>query len=227
MKDRDKSKTTIILVHGIGAGRVFMWLFARRLRRCGYNVINWGYRSLLADLELHAKRLAGLFDDLADDAEVESICLIGHSMGAIVGRAALQISRPEKLKSMVLLTPPNQGSPVADRLAPFLGWVSRPALQLRTATDSYVNRLPKTLPVPCGVIAAKLDWIVPLPLTHIDDLADHAVANGIHSLVVYRKDVVRWVDRFVCEQTFGVERDQTVSPISEMPSQEKWSETAC
>ena len=121
----NSTESFIVLVHGIGGNRVVMWPLAARLRRAGFRVENWGYSSLFADIGSHAARLAERLKKLDADESVHEISLVGHSMGCIVCRAALDILSSDsedglspKINAAVLLTPPNCGSPRADFFCP-------------------------------------------------------------------------------------------------------------
>jgi len=65
-------------------------------------------------IEAHAARLAAKARELDEDAAIERLHFVGHSMGAIVVRIALTVTRPRKLGRVVLLAPPNRGARLAD-----------------------------------------------------------------------------------------------------------------
>jgi esterase/lipase len=58
MNQTPLSNDIVVLVHGLGGSRLDMWPLARQLRRRGYAVRNWGYRSVGQRIETHAARLA-------------------------------------------------------------------------------------------------------------------------------------------------------------------------
>ncbi len=74
---------TVVLVHGLGGSRVDMWPISRRLKRLGFNVRNWGYRSIGNRIETHAQRLGLELSALDDDKN--RFHLVTHSMGGLVG----------------------------------------------------------------------------------------------------------------------------------------------
>lgn len=218
LSDEDKQqrlRTAIVLVHGIGGNRLVMWPLAKRLRKIGYEVDNWGYPSWFTDIRRHGKKLADRLQAIHEDQTVDRICLVGHSMGSIVARAALSEfngDRPSKIRSAVLLTPPNTGTPTADLFAPLFGWLSKPATQLSTAPDSFVNSLPRDHGIPTGVIAWR-DWTIPLQHTHLPSQTAHTIVGGIHSMIVMRKDVVQLIDSFIQSHSFA---EATKSETSEI-----------
>jgi pimeloyl-ACP methyl ester carboxylesterase len=95
----------------------------------------------LGSIEPHAARLAGKAKEFDDDTGVERLHFVGHSMGAIVVRRALAISRPRKLGRVVILAPPNRGARLADVALRLFGPRLVAATELCSHPDSYVNRL--------------------------------------------------------------------------------------
>lgn len=103
---------TVILLHGIWMPARVMGVLAMRVRRCGYRVRVFGYRSLSATLESNAQQLADFIRE-QDDAIIH---LVGHSLGGLVILQALQ-AQPDLVSGrIVLLGSPVRGSVVARRL---------------------------------------------------------------------------------------------------------------
>ncbi len=219
------NRQTIILTHGIGASPLMMSIMCRRIRRLGYRVINWGYSSLFSSIEKHGQRLGELIQELEHDDSVEKIHVVAHSMGTIVSRKALSVVRSKKLCRAVLLAPPNQGTPAANFYAKFLGWMCPPAIELQDSPGSFVNQLPKDLTIPFAVIAAKIDWIVPEWSTHLPNQTEHRCINGIHSGLVFRKDVVELVHHFLQTGTFPDSQVGQIEPDAAMPDAAKSAES--
>src|SRR3954469_21113097 len=86
---KTRTDKTIVLVHGLGANRLMMWLLAQRLTWRGFRVVNWGYRSTQRSLEGHGDDLHRQLAELDGDAKIGDIHLVTHSMGGIVARTAL------------------------------------------------------------------------------------------------------------------------------------------
>ncbi len=174
-----------------------------RTRCCSsrFRAVNWRYRSLLGSIGAHAARLAAKAKELDEDAGVERLHFVGHSMGAIVVRSALAISRPGKLGRVVLLAPPNRGARLADLALRLFGRRLVAATELCSHPDSYVNRLAPAADLDCGVIAASWDHAVSLASTHLPGQRDHLVLRGLHTLPLHRQTPAQ-VGHFLREGCF-------------------------
>ncbi|HYO24203.1 MAG TPA: hypothetical protein VEQ85_04575 [Lacipirellulaceae bacterium] len=151
----------VIVLHGLGASRGFMDGICDYLReQGGYYVINVNYPSTMLTIGDYAKSLDSVVRHLDG---VKNISFVAHSMGNIVIRKFLKdqealapAMRPQvAYRRMVMISPPNHGAEIADRLnsgevtaqlaemfagepakelAPGIGW---PALEKQLATPSF------------------------------------------------------------------------------------------
>lgn len=200
------SGETVVLVHGLGSHPLLMYPLERRLKRSGFETLNWGYPSLWNGIERHALRLAGELARLDAAPEVTRIHLVTHSMGGIVARRALLDARFTKLRSLVMLGPPNGGSRVASVLARGLGWLCQPLHELADGQDSFVNRLPIPEGIAIGVLAAQYDRVVAVEKTRLPSQRDHRVLPTGHNSMLFRRDVGAYVACFLREGQFAPQR---------------------
>ncbi len=193
----------VFLLHGIGANRWMMHTLASRLRKAGYDVMNWGYPSILGTIEDHSQRLANELKVAEEDPQIDAVHIVAHSMGSIVTRHALALYRPQKLRRVVLLGPPNRGSPWASVFGPWLRPLCRPLDQLAARNGSFVNELGPLQDVEFGVIAAGRDLLVPLASTHLEGQRDHRVVPCAHSMLLFREDVAVLIRSFLAHGHFS------------------------
>lgn len=198
----------VFLLHGIGAHPWMMRRLARRLELAGYEVNNWGYASVLGSIETHSERLAGDLQKAEEDPTVSAIHIVAHSMGSIVARHALTQYLPAKLRRIVLLGPPNHGSPWATVFGPLLRLICRPIDQLATRSGSFVRSLAPITAVEFGVVAAGHDLLVPLDSTHLEGEREHCVVPCLHSMLLFRDDVAELVGHFLAAGTFRPAQSQ-------------------
>jgi len=144
MKKKNNSADHVVLIHGLGGNRTDMWPIGWRLKRLGFTVHNWSYRSVGNRIETHADRLSKLLTELGNQNSGR-IHLVAHSMGGIIARAAFAKNEFKNLGRVVMLAPPNLGSHVATKLTRYIGWLTPSLGQLSDCPDSFVNRLPNSL----------------------------------------------------------------------------------
>jgi pimeloyl-ACP methyl ester carboxylesterase len=185
----------IVVVHGLGSNWLVMYPLCARLQAAGYRVDNWTYPSWQANVEFHAQKLREfLRTECAADCRVH---LLAHSMGSILVRAALAMGPLPNLGRVVLLAPPNHGTPLATLAGKWFGGVFPCVPQLSDRPESFVNQLPACLPVELGVIAARYDFLVPIASTHLAGERAHQVLFATHSSLVLSRRVVKMIDSFL------------------------------
>lgn len=187
------AKELVIVVHGFGGKRLWMQPLSLQLRR-NFRVMNWTYFSIGGSIEFHAQRLSDFLRRLQHDGPIH---IVAHSMGSIVTRAALKIVEIDNLQRVVLLAPPNSGSPVAKMLNYVLGWACIPFRELSSDRNSYVNTMSPELPCPTGVIAARYDVQVPVNSTYLPGIADHVIISATHNSLLFSPTVGRLVTEFL------------------------------
>lgn len=186
------------VIHGLGRTNLSMTEMERCLQEAGYVVEAWGYDSLETPI-LDAGR--DLQRDLVARAKQPApprrIHLVTHSLGGIVVRAMLMRGKPRNLGRVVMLAPPNQGSPWARRAEEVVG--NRvPALEgLSDSEESLVNTLGPVEGVDVGIIAGQFDLKVPLESTQLKGAKDHVVVPSFHTFIMNRHDVCEYTLQFL------------------------------
>ncbi len=172
-----------------------MWLVGRRLRAAGFRVVNWKYFSWFDSIENHSRR----FSDFLGTTLVgeRRFHIVAHSMGSIIVRASLNRARLLNLGRLVLLAPPNGGSPVARIASIFVGWIVQPSRELSDRTKSFVNRLPSSREFEIGIIAAKYDLLVPPQKTHLPGQTQHATLFATHNSLLLSGVACKMITSFL------------------------------
>lgn len=195
------AKDTVIVIHGLAAKRLVMGSLCWSLAKSYPRVLNWGYSSLWSPIERHGAELAKLLCRL-DTEPPEPIHLVTHSMGGIVARLALAEFQPRRLGRFVMIAPPNRGSHLASRFAPLVGRLCPPVAQLADHERSFVRSLPLPSGAEIGIIAAKSDFLVREPSTHLGCEQDHIVVPGLHSTLLWRRETADQVRHFLAHGRF-------------------------
>ncbi|MBW8884529.1 MAG: alpha/beta fold hydrolase [Planctomycetia bacterium] len=188
---------TVVLVHGLASLPFVMQPLAKSLGKHFGQVVNWSYSSLWSRIERHGRGLAALLRRIDRDEGQGRIHLIGHSMGGIIGRVALAEYMPQRIGRFLMLAPPNRGSHVARRLAPFLGRICPPLHQLADHDNSFVCTLPPPRAPELGIIAASGDFMVLEHSTRLGCERDYIVLPGLHSSMLWRAETSEQVRHFL------------------------------
>ena len=197
----------VVLVHGLGGSRIQMWPIARRLKRLGYEVRNWGYRSLGNRVETHAKRLGMELTTLDSQVSGSKIHLVTHSMGGIIARTMFADFEFQNLGRVVMLAPPHRGSHVARKLTPYIGWLTPSLSQLSDSLDSFVNQLPNTLTqkgIEFGIVESTKDRVISQGGVHLEGYRDYANVAGHHGVLTWYRDTIRLVEDFLAQGKFCI-----------------------
>lgn len=186
----------VVLVHGLAANRTIMGSLARSLGRAFSRVVNWGYSSLWSPIERHGRKLADELRRL-DEEGPGRIHLVTHSMGGIIGRIALAEFMPQRFGRFVMIAPPNRGSHVASWLAPYLGRICPPLVQLSDGRESFVCSLPLPKVTDLGIIAARRDFLVNPASVRLGCESDFIVLPGLHSSLLWSQATAEQVRHFL------------------------------
>lgn len=199
-------KEFVILLHGMGRTRHSMRALARRLEKDGYTVINDGYPGTAKTVSEIAQTDLAPMVKKCGHAGAEKIHFVTHSLGGIVVRCYLQDHRLPEGSRIVMISPPNHGSELADafRNIPLFRWLNGPAgTQLGTGPDSVPNRLgpvrgeigiitgDRTLnPIFSWMISGKNDGKVSVESARLDEMTDFIVVHSSHSFIMQNRIVL-------------------------------------
>lgn len=191
------ARELVVVLHGMGRTARSMRPMELALKEAGFDVLNIGYSSYCCSIpelgaavrrELDAKRLP----------EHTRVHFVGHSLGNIITRwVVTQPEPPAGVTRIVMLAPPNQGARMADRFAPFAGWLLEPIDELRTDTAATVQKLSPLSGIEIGVIAGRDDSTVRIEETHVAGETAHIVTKGNHTFIMREREVQRLTVEFL------------------------------
>ena len=205
MKQTIDPNDIVVLVHGLAGSRLDMWPLGRRLKRRGYAVRNWTYRTIGQRIETHAARLAE--DLLATGADMPAgkIHLVTHSMGGIIARTMFANHEIDKLGRVLMLAPPHRGSHAARKMAPYFGWLTPSLKQLSDAEDSFVNQLPNSFQsanIEFGIVEATKDRVIEQGAVLLDGYRDYAQVKGHHGVLAWYPQTIQLAENFLVHGSF-------------------------
>jgi pimeloyl-ACP methyl ester carboxylesterase len=192
-----------------------MALLRRRLRRFGYRVRQFRYRSMMKGLDDNARRLG----EFLLETEGDVLHVIGHSMGGVLVRQVFEHHPDPRPGRLIAI-----GSPLLDcwvgrrisRMHPRIGrWlvgrtvadhISRPSNPVwRGARDFGV--LAGTYPIGIGAIFPSLprptDGVVLLDETRLQGVRDHATIRLNHFGMLFSTRCCAQIARFLATGAFG------------------------
>jgi len=207
-------KEWVILLHGMGRTHRSMSKMADHLSAKGFSVVNLDYPSTAADIEtLSLGIVADTVHACREENPAAPIHFVTHSLGGILVRHYLQTHSLPPGSRVVMLSPPNRGSEVADGLRGWFiyQWIMGPAgQQLGTAPEAVPNQL-APVNVPVGVItgdrslepwfSARIpgpdDGKVSVARARLPEMADFLVVHSSHGFIMNDGDVIAETTNFL------------------------------
>src|SRR5690606_22226968 len=102
--------TPVLLVHGYGANKSNWHFLGRHLASAGYDrhhAVN--YNPLSGDIPRLAEQLVDRATEFKDHLGVERIHVVGHSLGGVISRYAIQVLGLEGVDTCVTVASPHGG----------------------------------------------------------------------------------------------------------------------
>ncbi len=196
----------VVLVHGLWMNRYVMRPLAQRLRREGYDVVAFGYASVLRPFEQHVAR----FSEYVRACSSTRVHFVAHSMGGVLALSALSHLSDVDIGRAVLLGAPLRGSIGATQFmrhafgrfcvgASGELWQSFPALRCEARVE--VGVIAGTRRIGLGRFFTDLpgpnDGVVTVDETRIAGLADHIVLPLSHTGMLFARSAAGQTVRFL------------------------------
>jgi triacylglycerol lipase len=150
----EPTKPQVVLLHGLARSAASMDRMGKALTAAGFEVCNVAYPSRRHTIaELTENFVAPKISECFSDPQ-QPIHFVTHSLGGIVARQLAFAGLIEKFGRVVMLSPPNQGTEVVDKLgnlALFSAVSGLAGRELGTSTDALPAQLGKP-PFEFGII---------------------------------------------------------------------------
>lgn len=189
----------MLLIYGFMATRRSFEVMEARLRRDGYCVFSINLGGLAEtfntkSIDQTARHIARKIDRLYARHSLGPLSIIGHSKGGLIARLYVQsLGGHQRVRTVITLGTPHQGTPSAYFGVPFAPW-ARSILQM-TPLSPFIRELAQA-PFPPSVYMAsvwsRLDRVCPYPSAVIDaegrpNMANVEVDANHHDMLVKRK----------------------------------------
>ncbi len=212
------SANCVVLIHGLARSSTSFVVMKTGLEGIGYDVVNVDYPSTESRIEdLALTVIPAALTLCKEDAQVH---FVTHSMGGILVRYYMKHTenKPENLGHVVMLGPPNKGSPVVDKLVDMPGFDMVNGIaghQLGTGPTSLPNILgpvdfslgviagnESVSPILSRLIKGDDDGKVSVESTKIAGMSDHIVLDVTHTFMMNSPSVFMQVAHFLREGHF-------------------------
>lgn len=213
-----KGREYVIILHGLGRTKNSMKRIESSLSKEDYETWNQGYPSTEENIEALVDAHLSKAVQYCRKRKASKIHFVTHSLGGILVRKYLSEHDMPNLGRVVMLSPPNKGSEVADALKDYkvYQWITGPAGQ-EIGTDP--QSLPNTLPPVHGevgiiagsrtsdpwfspMIPGKDDGKVSIERTKLAEMTDFLVVRRGHTFIMNDPEVIRQVIFFLKNARF-------------------------
>ena len=220
-KENDRHEI-VVLVHGLIRRSYNMGYMGKFLRRHGYTIYVYDYKTSVKGMDGHGKDFRDyLRKILKENSPDVPVNIVTHSMGGILTRFALgadervdALSKPldiKRFKRIVMLAPPHHGSKMARFFTKYLPFSARwlkPLSELSDAEDSMIHSVPLVPEGPeIGIVAGKYDSEVAYEYTYLEGMKERCTLKSEHSFMVYLAHVHLAVLRFLENGSFKWEEN--------------------
>jgi triacylglycerol lipase len=207
----------VVLLHGLARTKDSMNDLETFLSKQGYQVVNIDYPSRKKPIH----ELAAIIrkEVTSKTSNAEKVHFITHSMGGIILRYIQKNDPLPNLSRVVMLSPPNHGSEVVDKIGDFrlFQWINGPAgKQMGTNHHGICQKLGRVnfeLGVITGdrsinwinslIIPGKDDGKVSIESTKVEGMADFLVVHASHPFIMNDKTVMKQCVHFLRKGTFS------------------------
>jgi len=211
----------VIVLHGLGRTAWSMSLIKDALDRNNYLVWNEGYPSTSENIEVLSDTTIREGLDFCRAHNTSATHFVTHSLGGILVRQYLQHNSIENLGRIVMLSPPNQGSEIADLLNDYTLYhlvLGPAAAQLGTGKDSLIKQL-KPVRGEIGIITGDSSsdpWFSPMipgeddgkvsvESAKLDEMSDFITVHNGHTFIMRDDRVISQTLYFLKQGHFNKE----------------------
>ncbi|MFC2166612.1 esterase/lipase family protein [Acidobacteriota bacterium] len=221
--EESQNSEYVILLHGLARSSRSLEKLEKYLSKRGYQVINLDYPSTKFRVEDLAKNSLDAAVKQCEKTPQTKIHFVTHSMGGIIVRYYLKHQNLPQLGRVVMLSPPNGGSELADffKKNPLFKKAHGPAgLRLGTGEGSLPLEL-GPVNFELGIISGNRsfyllnsvlipgpdDGIVSVERTKVEGMADFLLLPYSHTFIMRKEAVFEQVVHFIKSGEFSHEGD--------------------
>jgi triacylglycerol lipase len=209
----------VILLHGLARTSRSMEKMKSALVSEGFRVVNMDYPSRHHRVEDLALTFIPITINDCGTESVDKIHFVTHSVGGILVRYYLIRHELPGLGRVVMLSPPNQGTEIVDKLknVPGIRWFNGPAFEQLGTDDAGIAAQLPPVDYEVGVIAGdrtinfinsmlipgKDDGKVSVKRTKVLGMTDFLITHHSHPFMMKAKDVIDQTIYFLHQGRFN------------------------
>lgn len=209
---------TVVVLHGLARTSDSMSRMTSALEEAGYHVCNVSYPSRKHSIEVLSADFVAPAVRACRSTEADTVHFVTHSLGGIVVRQLAASQTDLKIGRVVMLSPPNHGSEVVDRLGSLslFTLINGPAgLQLSTDAASIPKNLgPATFdvgvitgsrtvnPILSLMIPGEDDGKVSIESAKLEGMAGFCVIPASHPFIMNDRHAIGQALTFLSEGRF-------------------------
>lgn len=215
------SPPPVVLLHGLARSAGSMEKMTAALKAAGFRTCNLSYPSTTHSVPELAENFVLPKILACRNSEAEPLNFVSHSLGGIIVRYLAEAHPELPIGRVVMLSPPNRGSEVVDKLGDFglFRFINGPAgEELGTGPESLPNRLgPPTFEL--GVITGNrtinplLSLLIPgaddgkvaVERAKLEGMRDFLVLPASHPLIMRDRQAIAQTIHFLQQGTFRKE----------------------
>jgi triacylglycerol lipase len=220
----------VLLLYGLWSTRRVFEVLEHRLRRDGYGVFSINLGGLFdafntRGIDECAEKVRTKVERLYARYDLGPMSIIGHSKGGLIGRYYVKrLGGEKRVKSLITLAAPHNGTPMAYAGVALTGLVAKSVWQM-TPMSQFIRRL-KIGKFPPGVrftsVYSKADRVSPFPCclleTHTGDNLFNIEVPGVgHHDFLHRRSVYEVIRRELAT-AYGLPRPGVIlTPVRNEP----------
>lgn len=212
------SAPTVVLLHGLARTPASMSRMAAVLEAEGWRVCNLGYPSRRYPVEVLAREHVAPAVAQCVGASEGPVHFVTHSLGGIIVRQLAASGAVPRMGRVVMLSPPNHGSEVVDRLGRWglFKFINGPAGgELGTSADALPQRIGEAA-FEVGILTGdrSINWLLSGMIAGPDDgkvsvasarlagMKDFAVLHATHPFIMRNREAIRHTVHFLRHGVF-------------------------
>jgi triacylglycerol lipase len=208
----------VVLLHGLARTEKSLLKLEHCLEDEGFCIVNIGYPSREKTIQELSIDVIPVAIEHCRKLNATRIHFVTHSMGGILVRYYLEHNEVQELGRVVMLSPPNSGSEVVDKLRDtrVLEWINTPAVeQLGTEPGSLPNTLGfpnyevgiitgdrSINPILSILIPGRDDGKVSVESAKLRGIKDFLIVHSTHSFIMNEEKVIQQVLAFIKNGVF-------------------------